>query len=334
MLMKKLYLLVIALLIANALISQSCLPEGLNLYSQAEIDNFKSNYPNCTQIEGHLEISGSGITNLDSLHLITSVGGYLDIYSIPDLVSLDGLSALTTVGSGRFGIHGSALTNLNGLDNLASVPGLRIEQNPSLTSLQGLSSLTTVNEGIYILDNPLLESLNGLESITSVGQGGTLIIEDNAILSSLSGIDNIVFNPLYQVEVWIRNNPLLSVCEVESICKLLDDDGIIYLENNAVGCTTMDEVISACGTSVDELMPDQGISIYPNPVSSWLTVELSSDAQYSSYLQLSSLNGQEIEYVRLNAQINKIDLSKLPAGIYIVKVWNDNTVRVQKVLVE
>lgn len=249
--MKKLYTFLFALLFTNFLVSQSCLPDGIYLASQAEVDNFKANYPNCTEIEGYLEISGSGITNLDSLHMITSVGGYLDIYSVPDLFDISGLNSLTTVGSGRFGLHGSALINLNGLENLASVPGLRIELNPSLTSLQGLSSLTTVNEGIYILDNPLLESLNGLESITSVGQGGTLIIEDNAILSSLSGIDNIVFNPLYQVEVWIRNNPLLSVCEVESICKLLDDDGIIHLENNAVGCTTMDEVISACGTSVD-----------------------------------------------------------------------------------
>lgn len=330
--MKKIYSLGIALLLVNALVSQSCLPDGLYISSQSEIDNFKANYPNCTQIEGHLEISGNGITNLDSLHMITYIGGFLDIYSVPDLVDISGLSALTTVGSGRLGLSGSALTNLNGLENLTSVAGLRIEGNTALSSLQGLASLTTAGEGVYILENPVLESLNGLESLTSAGQGGFLIIESNASLVSLSGIDNIIIDPLYQIEIYIRYNPLLSECDVESLCGLLDDNGIIYLENNAEGCNTMDEIKSECGTSVDELFSGSEIFIYPNPASSLIIVDIPSGMNSSTCIEMNTLSGQEIMRFQTGQPINEIDIGHLPAGIYVVKIRNDENVMVQKVV--
>lgn len=330
--MKKSIGLLIACLLSIGAISQSCLPTGISFTSQSEIDNFKANYPDCTEIEGYLEIDGSGITNLDSLHQITSIGGYLDIYSIPDLVSIEGLGALTSIGTGRLGIHGTALTNLHGLENLITIPGLRIDGNPMLSSLEGLNNLTSSPGGVYILENPLLESLQGLESLVDVGEGGLLYITENETLNSLDGIDNIVFNPFYVTEIWITNNPLLSECEVESICKLLNDNGIINVSGNATGCNTIDEVRSECGTSVGELTSNDAFSIYPNPALSHIIIEHNSYINKEYKLLLADLTGQEILKTNIAKQKTVIDIDNIPSGIYFVKIWNDKDVMVRKVI--
>lgn len=330
--MTKIYILIITLLIAGNIMSQSCLPDGIHLTSQSEVDNFKANNLNCTEIEGSVEIDGSDITNLDSLHLITQIGGYFDIYSAPNLSDINGLSSLTTVGSGRLGIHGTALTDLNGLGNLASVPGLRIEENPLLSSLEGLNSLNTVAEGLYIIGNPSLNDLGGLEGLTSVGQGGTLVIEENENLASLDGIDNIIFNTLYEIEIWIRDNPLLSECETESICNLLDNSGIIHVSGNMEGCNTIDEVRAACQTSVGEVNQLHAMSICPNPAYSFITVKLSNQTSKVTSLAVTNLNGQQIITQQIFEHQTKLDISNLPAGIYIVKAWNDKEVMVRKMI--
>jgi S-formylglutathione hydrolase FrmB len=53
----------------------SCLPQGITFTNQAQIDNFQTNYPGCTEIEGDVTIAGDDITNLNGLSVLTSIGG-------------------------------------------------------------------------------------------------------------------------------------------------------------------------------------------------------------------------------------------------------------------
>ena len=48
-----------------AAFSQGCLPGTTYFSSQAEVDAFQTNYPNCTQIEGSIVFNGSDITHLN-----------------------------------------------------------------------------------------------------------------------------------------------------------------------------------------------------------------------------------------------------------------------------
>ena len=54
--MKKLILSLILLFIWFMGSSQGCLPQGIIFISQAQIDSFPINYPNCTKIEGRVNI--------------------------------------------------------------------------------------------------------------------------------------------------------------------------------------------------------------------------------------------------------------------------------------
>jgi len=99
--MKKLLYQVLFLLISSTSFSQSCLPEGIIFTSQAQIDSFQVNYPNCTEIEGEVEIGtdsvNNDITNLNGLIVLTSIRGSLWIHNNDFLPSLSGLNNLVTI---------------------------------------------------------------------------------------------------------------------------------------------------------------------------------------------------------------------------------------------
>ncbi len=182
---------------ASDSISCSCLPEGITFSTQAQIDNFQTNYPGCTEIEGDVTINGTDITNLNGLNVLTSIGGYLDIHFNNALTSLSGLDNLSSI-AGYLSIYGNdALISLNGLENLTSIGGdLTIGRfsypsvgNLELTSLTGLENLTSVGGYLGIINNYALTSLSGLDNLTSIGD--YLFISGNIALTSLSGLDNL-----------------------------------------------------------------------------------------------------------------------------------------------
>ena len=97
---------------------------NFELNSQSEVDTF-----NCTSVTGDLIIFGEDIINLDGLSALTSVGGSLEITYNDALTNVDGLSALISVG-GTLEIWGNnALTNIKGLAVLTMVNSIFIWQN-------------------------------------------------------------------------------------------------------------------------------------------------------------------------------------------------------------
>jgi hypothetical protein len=201
--MKKIILLLAAITIgyANAN-AQSCLPQGITFTTQEQIDNFQTNYPGCTEIEGDVKIGicnvTGNITNLNGLSVLTSIGGYLTIYCNKFLTSLTGLENLTSIGD-YLGIRSNnALTSLTGLENLTSIGDyLEIRSNNALTSLTGLENLTFIGDYLEISSNNALTSLTGLENITSIGDyffgfgWGNLKITHNQSLTNMTGLEGL-----------------------------------------------------------------------------------------------------------------------------------------------
>ncbi len=254
--MKNLIILLFALIAINSANAQCCLPEGITFTTQEQIDNFQTNYPGCTEIEGEVTINGPGITNLNGLNMITSIGGNLIIIKNDLLTNLSGLDALTYIGGyleiGDVGDEGNPLlTSLNGLENLTSTGhGLTIRFNPVLTSFDGLENLTSLGTGGFLLIqvNEALTDLTALSNLNTVG--GSLRVEDNASLTTLAGLENII--PGSIDNLFINRNPLLSSCEVQSICEYLaSPTGTVFIFDNAQGCEHPADIAVSCGTTFD-----------------------------------------------------------------------------------
>jgi hypothetical protein len=71
------------------------------------------------------------------------------------------------------------------------------------------------------------------------------------------------------------------------------------------------------------------INIYPNPVSSVLTIK----GEVDSY-QLLDVNGRIIKSEETNAVINTINVTDIPSGLYFLKTINGSDIRVKKLIVE
>lgn len=210
---KSVYLL---LFLLPALINaQPCLPGGIIFYTQSEIDNFQTDFPNCTDITGDVEIRGADITNLNGLNVIatiggylkihdnfslttlkgldslTSVGGYLWIADHPSLTSLEGLENLNTVLAFVYVGNNTVLTDLEGLNNLTYAGVLDISFNPVLTGLSGLEELSKIESYLSVSDNAELQDFTGLKNLDSIG--GMLYIANNNKLKNFTGLNNVIF---------------------------------------------------------------------------------------------------------------------------------------------
>ena len=271
--MKKVKLLfAFVILIESFAFTQPCLPEGISIHTQEEIDNFQINYPNCTEIEGFVSIGGEGITNLNGLSMLNSIGGHL-------IISV------------------TSLLNMTGLENLNYVGGdLRFGSNDSLTSFTGLGNLTSINGSLRITKSHGLLNLSGLENLTSIN--GRINIDMNYGLINLSGLDNINAGSI--TDLRIVNNTSLTNCEVQSICDyLISPNGVVEIYRNAQGCDSPPDIANACGIALpclpfgnyhfrNQAVIDNFQSDYPN------CTELAGDVIIAGINSITNVDGLNI----------------------------------------
>jgi Secretion system C-terminal sorting domain len=209
--------------------SQTCLPEGITFSSQTQIDDFSSDYPGCTQILGDVTIKESvpgNITNLNSLSVLTSIGGDLYVGYNSALTSLSGLDNVDSIGLALIVIDNEALTSLSGLLNVDTIAGvLSVLGNDALVSLSGLDNVNSIGGYLKVSSNDALVSLSGLDNVKSIGM--FLEVENNAVLTSLSGLDNV-----NSIGWWLNvsfNDSLTSLSGLDNVNSIGD---YLYVRGN------------------------------------------------------------------------------------------------------
>jgi hypothetical protein len=256
--MKRLLFVLIILFLGGGVYGQ-CPTGKIILLSQADVNAFASNWPNCEDLPSGLSIglisATTDIDNLTPLSNLKSVGGSLDIFHNDALTSLSGFDNITSVGGTLDIRFNHALTNLSSLGNLTSVGSyLRIFDNDALTNLKGLEGVTSVGY-LSIQLNAALTSLSGLDNLTSVSS--VLVINSNAALTSLSGLDNLTS---VSGSLFIQFNPSLNTCN--QLYHLLDNvndanpdygqpvpdvGGSITIKNNLTNgdCNSVAEILAS-----------------------------------------------------------------------------------------
>jgi len=207
-----------------------------NFTTQTEIDNYILNYPNCTELTVFVNIydeegTTDPITNLNGLANLERIDGSIKIFETSQLTDLTGLSGLTEITRGVTIYDNTALQSLNGLDNLV-----------------GIGTGSSYN-ALSIYNNSALLDINALNQVNQ-GLLNSVSVNDNPLLTSLSGLDNFSIDsstPFPYLK--ILNNPMLSICDVESVCTYISEGGVAQISGNAVGCEDLAEVTSRCQVS-------------------------------------------------------------------------------------
>ena len=84
--------------------------------------------------------------------------------------------------------------------------------------------------------------------------------------------------------------------------------------------------------NVDENNINSEINIFPNPTKDYITVVLKNDIQQN--ITICDIKGQELINKKITSKINEIDISNLASGIYYIKITNNKTVEVRKIIKE
>ncbi len=260
-----------------------CPPDG-TFTSQAEIDAFATDYPDCTILGVSLIISGDDITDLSGLGQITECTG-LGIGGNLVLQNTDGLNANLVLsyvegGTGNaFGIGNNAsLLEITGLENLVNhadfESDFRISDNPMLISVEGVPNTFDSLNIFTISNNDALINLNGLEDysaglfaiisdndslidLTGIGYfyGETVIISNNDNLQSLNGSELGGFDDYLIIE----NNQNLTDISAIYAGNYVDDGLIIRNNPNLSVCNTDNVCFFLYSNAVEEGIMFPGI---------------------------------------------------------------------------
>lgn len=204
--MKKITILLFLTLLTTVGYSQCPNDDFLQLNSQAAIDQFIIDYPNCTELNlvefvigSQIESSPSDIVNLNGLANIETINGSLEIRNNPQLTSLDPLNDIllnntqTALAFYHYFQNNPLITTLDGFlspnTTILNGPGIRLVGMDGLTSLQGFENITEIEGKIDISFNAELQNIEHLSNVS--GEVSLIIIESNPKLVSLSGLDGI-----------------------------------------------------------------------------------------------------------------------------------------------
>lgn len=220
----RLFLVLTTLLFTSLLSFGQCPTTTVTLLSQADVDNFATNYPGCTQLTNSLVVNAIDVTNLNGLLPLQStdinadirilntiitdvsglsnlqtVGGNLEFESNQLLEDFTGLEQLETIHTDFVLIENLFLTSFNGLSGLESIGGaIRLRNNSDLVNFSGLDNLTTLGiegvntagaRGLDLLSSASFTSLTGLENLEEIN--GAVLIDNNPNLQSLMGLENM-----------------------------------------------------------------------------------------------------------------------------------------------
>jgi hypothetical protein len=153
-----------------------------------EVDALEQFCAENNAVEGDLTLSGAGAVDLSVLSCLCSVGGELSIFD-SDLVTLDGLDRLETVGSLSI-VDNRQLSDIQALGSLTDIPGEAVVSgSPDLLNLLGLHGVTAT--GGLTLDGLGIASLRGLDSLVTVA--GDLTLRDLPALTDMSGASSLDF---------------------------------------------------------------------------------------------------------------------------------------------
>lgn len=86
--------------------------------------------------------------------------------------------------------------------------------------------------------------------------------------------------------------------------------------------------------SIVEKTLDATCSIYPNPASSYMMIELQNANTYNTKITLQNLQGQKVYEIQKANLRNEINTSKLPSGVYFVTIKTGKELLVRKVVIE
>ncbi len=93
--------------------------------------------------------------------------------------------------------------------------------------------------------------------------------------------------------------------------------------NNASVCYTLKVQLgtaSLTGTNTPEITQNGLLKIYPNPVTDFVTVSVLGNVDKQSVINVVDVNGRVVMTSKMINNLQRVDVSSLPKGVYMLQV--------------
>lgn len=193
-------------ILTGSIVIAQCPPGDLQFNDQDDVDAFAAEYPDCTEINGSLEIDplfGAGFLSLEFFENITSING--DFKVERDINAISAFTGLQVIGGDL---------------EFASLNGSSAEE------------IITIPSGITTLGGDF--KMNNSDSVIVAGMEGLSIMAGNLMLSN---VDELVFNALPNVESLLSID-IYSCSEIffnSGLSSLLTITGYVQVYGNSSG---------------------------------------------------------------------------------------------------
>jgi len=116
-------------------------------------------------------------------------------------------------------------------------------------------------------------------------------------------------------------------------CICVDSNATLAASTEQSNAYTNECNLTSRTVSIDEINARDGISLYPNPTSSFITISNSAKSFNSEdALTILSITGETIYSQAITTTETSLDFTSYPAGFYFVSIYLDGSSRVFKVL--
>jgi len=194
-----------------------CPDTAIILSSQAEVDAFVIDYPNCTELTVDLEVNStsSNISSLQGLRNLTSVTSIL-IKDNPGLTNLSGIENLE-IATGTVSIDSNLnLTDVSALNKLSSVNSLIISNSPMILLENAFPNLNNCFFLMFENDQNIPLAVDGFDSLLTLFG---LSYEGNVIVRPIPNLESAIILTLRNIPelTSIKSNEVTSVGNISNI---------------------------------------------------------------------------------------------------------------------
>lgn len=266
----------------------------------------------------------------------TSMGSYSDPNSWDQLNAMTSSMSVYTCTKGTPGNPGTAYLKLvsKNVSGMGVMPGL------ATTGMINMGNLS-VTGGFAFTQRP--QSLTGawqyMPSGSDAGMVAVYLTKWNSIMNMRDTVAMAMQSLTGMVMSWTNftlNLMYMSGGNPDTAQIILSSSGMTPVANSYLYVDNLAFTGNVAG--VKEISQITNLSIYPNPASEKISVDVTLQKSTSMKLQLLDLSGKVIKEsyeANVSGKINRsIELTTLAKGIYFVKISTDNGTEVRKITVE
>lgn len=266
----------------------------------------------------------------DSIYLATESGGYSCVVSSPSCTNTSNVVNVIASAPASITINGQTAV-CNGQSTLLQAnQGLGFtyqwSQNGVQLTTANSSSLVVSEQGTYSVEVTNGSCISSAQTIITVGV--TPVAPDISSLGSLvlCNGSNVSLEGIFTSGInyqWTLNGD--SIANATSANYTANVAGIYCLVvSNTTGCRDTSNCIIVTNCVGFETLSSSDISLYPNPASQLLTMEIPSNYRISS-IEILDMQGRTIHVQAYNSSKGnyQVPISEISNGIYFISICTD-----------